>query len=669
MTARNELLERYTRLGLDPAALHPGPKGTIAAIPSALPRTSAGMAETLAPESAAALEAATEAAPETATEAAPAALPTAVDPAALIAGRVVGEGGMGIVQLAEQVALRREVAVKRVRPERMSPATIEALLREAWVTGALEHPNVVPIHLLVEDDGAPVVVMKRIEGVTWSALLDAPELARELAAGDDLLAFHLRVLGEVCRAVHFAHSRGVLHLDLKPDNVMVGHFGEVYVVDWGIAARLPGGPEWLPAAAELRTVRGTPTWLAPEVACADGAHIGVAADVYLLGGLLHAILTHNAPRHGGQQTLELLIAAYTSAPYDYDDEVPDELAQLANRATARVIADRPASAEAFRRAIESYLAHRHSTEIGARAAAKKDALLAFFERAKGAGESTQVGQTLRRDFLEARFGFRQALEIWPENARARDGLQALLRAMARFALDNEQLERAAESVAELSPRDPVLEARLKDLAAELADRHERLVTLERDASIETHRETRSLLALGAAILYIVVNAVCGLLDRSGVLVFTPFGLVLFNAINGLIAAGIGWWARRHLLLTATNRRLLLMVAVGFVALTALWLGAAVHGRVHPERALTAREIVAFSSWGYSFFTLGVAVAVDRRAGWLCVPVTIIAALAPLAEQIAFEIQGLQGFLIGAWLAWLWRRRGDARPAQDKARRM
>ena len=656
MTLRNELLERYTVLGLDAAALHPGPKGTIAAIPSAMPSVAAPHAHREGRPSDA--EVAETIAPEAVAE--PGAVP-AVDATALILGRVVGEGGMGVVQLAEQVALRREVVVKRVRPERMGPATVEALLREAWVTGALEHPNIVPIHLLVEEDGAPIVVMKRIEGVTWSALLDSPARARELAGNEDLLAFHLRILGDVCRAVHFAHARGVLHLDLKPDNVMVGHFGEVYVVDWGIAARLPGGPEWLPAAADIKTVRGTPGWLAPEIACADGAHIGVASDVYLLGGLLHAILTDNEPRHSGRQTIELLVSAYTSQPYEYDASVPEELARLANRATARLVGARPPSAEAFRRSIEDFIAHRHSTEIAARAMAKKDALVAFFERAKkGLSESTQVGQTLRRDFLEARFGFRQALEIWPENTRARDGLQDLLRAMARFALDNEQLERAAESVAELSPRDPELDARLKALAAELANRHERLVTLERDASIETHRETRSSLALGAAILYIVVNAACGMLDRSGTLVFTPFGLVLFNTVNALIAAGIGWWARKHLMLTATNRRLLLMVAAGFVALEALWLGAAVHGQVHPDRALTAREILAFTSWGYSFFTIAVAVAVDRRAGWICVPVTIVSALAPLAEQIAFEIQGLQGFVIGAWLAWIWRRRGAQR---------
>ncbi len=101
------------------------------------------------------------------------------NPLEIVLGPVVGTGGMGIVNVAEQTALRREVAVKRVRPERTNDSAIHSLLREAWVTGALEHPNIVPIHLLIDSGRAPQVVMKRIEGVTWDALLETPSLVDE----------------------------------------------------------------------------------------------------------------------------------------------------------------------------------------------------------------------------------------------------------------------------------------------------------------------------------------------------------------------------------------------------------------------------------------------------------------------------------------------------------
>ncbi|MCB9615733.1 MAG: protein kinase [Sandaracinus sp.] len=129
--------------------------------------------------------------------------------------------------------LEREVAVKGLREDLDTPLVRARLLLEARVTGRLEHPNVVPVHLVTEDDeGRPRIVLKRIEGRSWRELLDErPPDGRDLAE-------HVRILGQVCQAIRFAHSRGVLHRDLKPENVMVGDFGEVYVVDWGIALAL-----------------------------------------------------------------------------------------------------------------------------------------------------------------------------------------------------------------------------------------------------------------------------------------------------------------------------------------------------------------------------------------------------------------------------------------------
>jgi serine/threonine-protein kinase len=161
----------------------------------------------------------------------------------------LGEGGMGIVHLATQTTIGRHVAVKTrrvaaARPddaggqsEASDPSAGDGLddidatlriLREAWVMGALEHPNVVPVYDVgLDEAGAPVIVMKRIEGLAWADLMRAPDEIERRFGATDPLEWNLRILATACNAVHFAHSRGILHRDLKPENVMIGAFGEV----------------------------------------------------------------------------------------------------------------------------------------------------------------------------------------------------------------------------------------------------------------------------------------------------------------------------------------------------------------------------------------------------------------------------------------------------------
>ncbi|HJL20091.1 MAG TPA: MATE family efflux transporter, partial [Sandaracinaceae bacterium LLY-WYZ-13_1] len=143
----------------------------------------------------------------------------------------LGQGGMGKVVLASQRTLRRQVAVKLAHVER-SPA----LLHEGVITGMLEHPNIPPIHALGRDaDGRVVLVMKRIEGVTWAEVLGDPEHplreSSPLFGGADELAGHLEIVTQLANALELAHERGVIHRDIKPENVMLGAFGEVYLID------------------------------------------------------------------------------------------------------------------------------------------------------------------------------------------------------------------------------------------------------------------------------------------------------------------------------------------------------------------------------------------------------------------------------------------------------
>jgi serine/threonine protein kinase len=187
----------------------------------------------------------------------------------------IGRGGMGVVFRARDRVLERDVALKVLRA---GPRDLASRLhREARVLASLEHPGLVPVHDAgVTADGLAFYVMKLVRGQR----LDRWAAGRPL--GERLRAFE-----RVSEPAAFAHAHGVVHRDLKPANVMVGAFGEVLVMDWGIARVLaeaaePGG-----------TVAGTPGYMAPEQAA--GGPVDARADVHALGGILHFLLADGAP--------------------------------------------------------------------------------------------------------------------------------------------------------------------------------------------------------------------------------------------------------------------------------------------------------------------------------------------------------------------------------------
>lgn len=274
----------------------------------------------------------------------------------------IGEGGMGLVSLARQVSLQRDVAVKTIRPQLHSHARIrQALSQEALITGALEHPNIIPVYALGEDaSGAPLMVMKRVEGVNWREFL----LGRHpLPDGAVPLEYHLDVLLQVANALSFAHSLGVIHRDVKPENVMIGSFGEVYLLDWGLALSLrPQHRGLFPLASEAEDVVGTPAYMSPEMTTGAGGLLGPHTDVYLLGATLYEILTGKA-LHDGATLRDVMESAYASRPCSFPSTVPRELAEICNKATAREPRDRFRSVEAFRTALTSSLRHRTSIQL------------------------------------------------------------------------------------------------------------------------------------------------------------------------------------------------------------------------------------------------------------------------------------------------------------------
>ena len=210
----------------------------------------------------------------------------------------IARGGMGRIFDAHDATLQRRVAVKVSAVA--GTAGDEQFRLEAEVLARLAHPNIVPVHAFgATETGRPFYAMKLVAGKTLKTIL------RELAECDPAAVGHytrerlLSVLCKVCDAVGFAHAEGFLHRDLKPENVMVGEFGEVLVMDWGLARRVPGRgatgaiPE---AAAAVQYVEGTPQYMSPEQAA--GLALDERSDIYALGGILYSILTLRPPVEG-----------------------------------------------------------------------------------------------------------------------------------------------------------------------------------------------------------------------------------------------------------------------------------------------------------------------------------------------------------------------------------
>jgi hypothetical protein len=421
------------------------------------------------------------------------------DHRAYIEEAVLGQGGMGVVKLARQVSLDRPVAVKMLKPT-SSVHEAEALLAEAWLAGSLEHPGILPIYALsLGADGKPFVVMKRIEGVTWGKLLAGEADLETYAPGRTRLESHLRIAMQLCNAVHFANSRGVVHRDLKPDNVMLGRFGEVYLVDWGIAT----------AAGPTTQFAGTPAYMAPEMVGGAGAQLSGRTDVYLLGAILHEVVTGKPP-HVRPSTPEMFESVLRSTPM-LPANVPGELAELIRRCMARAPEARPGSALEVRQALEQFLEHQGSREL----VEQSEARAAEFSRlvSDAAPDAVQVG----RLFSECRFGLQQALRVWADNPEARRALARITMEMIRFELAHGSVRAAQTLLADLdAPPKELLDAVSAAQNAEL----DRARELER-----LHRLAESLDPLTGSVMRMVTAAMLGVIWASAPIV----GLFFYRA--------------------------------------------------------------------------------------------------------------------------------------------
>lgn len=376
----------------------------------------------------------------------------------------LGKGGMGNIQLGKQNIPEREVAIKTLLKD--TPQTRQILLQEANIMGKLEHPNIVPIHEVhINDENDIQIIMKRIQGKTLGDFL-VKENSDETQIREGL-----NVLIQVCHALEFAHSHNILHRDIKCENIMVGKFNEVYLMDWGLAFDIT-------LAHTVNTgIMGTPGYMAPEMLHGDPTELDIRTDVYLLGSTLHYILM-GRHRHDAENICSTLALVEASLSFEYPASIPRHIGAIANRACAQDPDDRYENVFIFRAELENALRIWDAIKICSRANRKIIQLNRLIQKKRSTEEDIN---TIHEKFIEVLSTLKTALEISPTYQEAQEDIDRLNLLMIDFYLSQQKPKEAQALYKNLPEEDLKLERKInKQLAYVIDVEKAQKVASERD---------------------------------------------------------------------------------------------------------------------------------------------------------------------------------------------
>lgn len=347
----------------------------------------------------------------------------------------LGAGNMGVVYLAKQTSLNRDLAIKTLkpRPEGKGSTKVgtqqqnyeqEMFVSEAVVTANLVHPNIIPIHDLARTaDGKLFYAMKAVSGTAWNKTIRKPGGLED----------KLDILMKVCDAVAYAHSRGVINRDLKPENVVVGEYGEVMVLDWGLAVTTDRFEKKSSVLTDIRGGAGTPVYMPPELFDRDVRRIGYHSDIYLLGAMLFEVLEGFPPHYlrklwkqeSGTGKFNAIVMAVINNEIE-TDVTECELMNIARKAMSTNPDDRHETVEAFQNAIREY-----------RITGRAEELLHEIENEQSDDYSQHQAAVALFD---------EARSKWPDNERTLDGGRRARIAYGNLAVSKADLDLASQVV-------------------------------------------------------------------------------------------------------------------------------------------------------------------------------------------------------------------------------
>jgi eukaryotic-like serine/threonine-protein kinase len=280
----------------------------------------------------------------------------------------LAKGGSAILQTCRDSNLGRTVVMKTLHPHLAQNEYMKSrFLREARVTAQLQHPATVPVYEIGHDlEGRLYFTMKKVEGDTLREILDKQSLGDEQATATYNLDRMLGTIIQVCNALSYAHNHGVVHRDVKPENILIGSYGEVILLDWGVAK------VWANDDPELREMEhevltdpgqrpGTPLYMSPEQIRGGGDSIDARTDVYGIGAVLYEVLTLKEPHRGENinETFEMILKEETIPPEkrNLKRQIPKRLSAITMKALAKDPADRYQTMQEFIDELRDFRSH------------------------------------------------------------------------------------------------------------------------------------------------------------------------------------------------------------------------------------------------------------------------------------------------------------------------